>query len=52
MAWFQNDFTEMLLLSFFTKIAKMVLLGWKKWPSELKKQKPLNDISVAISLIA
>ena len=29
----------------FTKLAKMVLLRWTKWPSELKIEKPLKDIS-------
>ena len=45
--WFQNDFTEMFLLCPFIKIAKIVLLCWTKWSSELKIEKPLNDISVA-----
>ena len=50
MAWFQNDFTEMFLLYPFTKIAKIVLLYWMKWPPELKIEKPLNDISVVTSM--
>ena len=42
---FQNNFTQMFPWSSFTKIAKMVPLRWTKWPSELKIEKPLNDIS-------
>ena len=43
---FQNDFTEMFLGWPFTRIVKMVLLCWTKWPSELKIEKtPLNDMS-------
>ena len=42
---FQNNFTQMFPWSSYTKIAKMVLLRWTKWPSELKIEKPLNDIS-------
>ena len=42
---FQNNFTQMFPWSSFTKIAKMVPLRWIKWPSELKIEKPLNDIS-------
>ena len=34
-----SSFTEMFLLWSFTKIAKMVLFGWTKWPPELKKKK-------------
>ena len=42
---FQNNFTQMFPWSSFTKIAKMVPLRWTKWPSELKIEKPLNNIS-------
>ena len=42
---FQNNFTKMFPWSAFTKIAKMVPLRWTKWPSELKIEKPLNNIS-------
>ena len=52
MVWFENDFTEMFLLSPFTKIAIMVLLCWTKWSPELKKEKPLSDISVASGKIS
>ena len=38
-ARFQYDFTEMFLLSPFTKIVKMVLLCWTKWSLELKIEK-------------
>ena len=48
----QNDFTEMFLLSPFTKIAKMVLLCWTKWSPELKVEKLLNNISVASGWIS
>ena len=34
-----------ILLSPFTKIAKMVLLCWTKWSPELKVEKPLNNTS-------
>ena len=40
-------FTEMFLLSSFTKIAIMVLLCWTKWSPELK-----IDISVASGKIS
>ena len=52
MAWFQNDFIEIFLISPFTKIAKMVLLCWTKWSPELKIEKPLNDISMASGKIS
>ena len=42
---FQNNFTQMFPWSSFIKIAKMVPLRWTKWPSELKIEKPLYDIS-------
>ena len=42
----------MFLLWPFTKFAKMVLLGWTKWASELKIIiKKTNDLSLAIGPI-
>ena len=46
-----SDF-KMISQKYFTKIAKMVLLCWTKWSSELKIEKPLNDISVASGKIS
>ena len=36
MAQFHNNYIDMFLLCVFTKNAKMVRLGWTKWPPELK----------------
>ena len=36
---FRNNFTQTFPWSSFTKIAKMVLLCWTKWPPELKIEK-------------
>ena len=51
MARFQNNFTEVFLGWPSTKIAKMVLLCWTKWPPKLKVEKPLISISHAIDTI-
>ena len=45
MAVFQNNFKEMFLLCLFTKIAKMVPLGWTKRQLELKIEKSSNNLS-------
>ena len=53
-SWFQSNFTAVFLWP-FTKGAKKVLLGWTKWPPELKlekKKKPLNISSLASGLIS
>ena len=54
-AWFQNICTEVFELQFlqwpYTKIAKMVLLGWIEWQPELKLEKPLKDISSAVNVL-
>ena len=42
MGRFQNNFTGMFLGWPSTKIAKMVLLRWTKWPSKLKIEKPFK----------
>ena len=43
---FQNNFTGMFLGWPSTKIAQTVLLGWTRWPPELKLEKTLNISSV------
>ena len=46
---FQNDFTEMFLGWPFSRILKMVLLCWTKWPSELKIEKNIFERHVLLS---
>ena len=52
MSWFQNDFTEMFLLSPFTKIAKMGSALLNKMVTRAENRKPLNDIFMASGKIS
>ena len=52
MSWFQSNFSEVFLLWPFTKIAKIIPLGWTKWPPELKIEKKQTKKTITLNVIS